>query len=74
MGDLYRIYLAAERDGLDFNLAYIPRTFTAQLNEPFETEYMRELFQLGYDMAVGGYPWAKAPPGFTAPEIEPPAS
>jgi hypothetical protein len=67
VGDLYRIYLAAQRDGLDFNLAYIPRTFTAPLKEPFETEYMRELFQLGYDMAVDGYPWANAPPGFAAP-------
>jgi len=67
VGDLYRIYLAAQRDGLDFNLAYIPRSFTKPLKEPFETEYMRELFQLGYDMAVDGYPWANAPPGFAAP-------
>jgi hypothetical protein len=74
VGDLYRIYLAAERDGIDFNLAYIPRTFTTPLEEPFDTEYMRELFQLGYDMAVQGYPWAKVPPGFTAPEIEPPVT
>lgn len=29
VGDLYRIYLAAERDGLDFKLAYIPATFNA---------------------------------------------
>jgi predicted acylesterase/phospholipase RssA len=74
VGDLYRIYLAAERDGVDFNLAYVPRTFTTPLNEPFDTRYMHELFQLGYDMAVRGYPWAKVPPGFTAPEIEPPVT
>jgi hypothetical protein len=74
VGDLYRIYLAAERDGIDFNLAYIPRRFTTPLEEPFDTKYMRELFQLGYDMAVHGYPWAKVPPGFTAPEIEPPVT
>lgn len=72
VGDLYRIYLAAQRDGLDFNLAYIPETFTTPLNEPFETAYMRELFELGYHLAVKGYPWAKVPPGFTAPQIEPP--
>ena len=35
----------AERDGVDFNLAYIPETFTTQLNEPFETAYMSELFR-----------------------------
>ena len=72
VGDLYRIYLTAQRDGVDFNLAYIPETFTTQLNEPFETSYMRELFAVGYDLAVKGYPWAKVPPGYTAPQIEPP--
>jgi hypothetical protein len=66
MGDLYRIYSIAERDGLDFNLAYIPTSFTRTLKEPFETAYMKELFQVGYDMAVKGFPWVKAPPGFLA--------
>jgi predicted patatin/cPLA2 family phospholipase len=72
VGDLYRIYLTSQRDGVDFNLASIPETFTTPLNEPFETAYMRELFGIGYGLAVKGYPWAKVPPGFTAPEIEPP--
>jgi predicted acylesterase/phospholipase RssA len=64
LGDLYRIYLTSKRDGIDFNLAYIPKSFTTKLEEPFENAYMSELFQLGYDMAVKGYPWEKAPPGF----------
>jgi hypothetical protein len=72
VGDLYRIYVTAQRDGVDYNLAYIPETFTTLLKEPFDTAYMRELFRVGYDLAAKGYPWAKAPPGWTAPEIEPP--
>ena len=72
VGDLYRIYASTQRDRIDFNLAYIPETFTRQLEGPFETAYMRELFQLGYDHGIAGYRWAKVPPGFTAPEIEPP--
>jgi Patatin-like phospholipase len=72
VGDLYRIYLAAQRDGIDFSLAYIPESFTTPLKEPFDTEYMKELFQVGYALAVNGYPWAKVPPGYTAPEVEPP--
>lgn len=64
LGDLYRIYLTFKRDEIDFNLAYIPRTFSRDLEEPFDSGYMNELFQLGYDMAVAGYPWHKAPPGF----------
>ena len=39
---------------------------------PFDTVYMRQLFQVGYGMAMRGYSWAKVPPGWTAPEIEPP--
>ena len=29
IGDLVQIYLIAERDGLDYNLAYIPPSFKA---------------------------------------------
>ncbi|HKF64373.1 MAG TPA: patatin-like phospholipase family protein [Dongiaceae bacterium] len=72
MGDLYRIYSIARRDGLDFNLAYIPKSFTRTLKEPFETAYMKDLFDVGYQMAVKGFPWAKAPPGFlTGAEPQP---
>jgi hypothetical protein len=72
VGDLYRIYIATQRDGFDYNLAYIPETFTTPLTEPFEGGYMRALFKVGHDLGVAGYPWAKAPPGWTAPEVEPP--
>lgn len=65
MGDLYQIYLTTQRDGFDYNLAYIPKTFTTTLKEPFETAYMKELFGVGYDAAAAGYRWDKAPPGFT---------
>lgn len=64
VGDLYRIYLETERDKVEFNLAFIPETFNTPHREEFDTEYMRALFQTGYDLAVDGYPWAKVPPGF----------
>jgi predicted acylesterase/phospholipase RssA len=70
VGDLYRIYLTAQRDDIDFNLAYIPMNFKTPLKEPFDTEYMRQLFQVGYDLAAKGYPWAKSPPSFAIPEAE----
>ena len=63
IGDLYTIYLETERDGLDFNLAYIPREFDAESKEVFDPDYMSQLFDLGYEMAKDGYPWAKLPPG-----------
>jgi predicted acylesterase/phospholipase RssA len=73
VGDLYRIYLATQRDRIDFNLAYIPETFTRELKEPFETAYMQDLFEVGRERALKGYQWAKVPPGYTAPASEPPA-
>ncbi|MDG4551278.1 MAG: patatin-like phospholipase family protein [Candidatus Contendobacter sp.] len=63
IGDLYKIYLTTQRDGVDFNLAYIPASFNAPHREEFDTEYMRQLYALGYDLAAKGYPWQKAPPG-----------
>ncbi len=64
IGDLYRIYLNAQRDGIDFNLAYIPATFKVVSKEPFDPEYMTQLFQVGFDLAMKGYPWEKTPPWF----------
>ncbi len=64
IGDLYRIYATAQRDGVDFYLAYVPASFNAPHREEFDTEFMRALYQTAYDIAVKGYPWQKAPPGF----------
>ena len=64
IGDLYRIYVAANRDKIDFNLASIPGGFTEELKEPFERGYMNDLFKIGYDLAAKGYVWSKYPPGY----------
>ena len=64
VGDLFRIYSITSRDGIDYNLAYIPKSFQVIHKEEFDTTYMRSLFQRGYDMALKGYPWEKQPPGF----------
>lgn len=64
VGDIYRIYATAERDGVDFNLGFVPASFDAPHKEEFDTTYMRQLYNVGYDMALKGYPWSKTPPGF----------
>jgi predicted acylesterase/phospholipase RssA len=64
IGDIYQIYALCERDGNDFNLAYIPAEFTEKPSEGFDPVYMGKLYELGYQMASKGYPWDKAPPGF----------
>jgi predicted acylesterase/phospholipase RssA len=70
VGDLFRIYLGARRDGFEYNLAYIPASFTARAEEPFDQVYMRQLFDYAYRLAKAGYPWIKAPPGFAPPSAE----
>jgi predicted acylesterase/phospholipase RssA len=69
IGDLYRIYLETCRDGLDFNLAYIPSDFTEKPSVEFDTQYMRKLFQMAYDRASDGYAWEKMPPELEAAPI-----
>ena len=62
IGDLYRIYSVTQRDGIDFNLAYIPPTFQTPHTRDFDTVYMRALYDEVYSMAEKGYPWTKKPP------------
>jgi hypothetical protein len=62
IGDLYRIYATTQRDGLDFNLAYIGADFSAPRAGDFDTAFMQALFDYGYKLAKAGYPWRKLPP------------
>lgn len=70
VGDLYRIFVNCQRDGIDYNLAYIPASFKEVAKEPFDPAYMTKLFQVGYDMAKKGYPWEKAPPAFETTTLD----
>jgi predicted acylesterase/phospholipase RssA len=63
IGDMYRMFLGAKRDGLDYNLAYVPDDFSVESDEPFDLDYMSALYDVGYHLAKDGYPWSKAPPG-----------
>ena len=64
IGDLYQIYALCERDGNNFNLAYIPASFTEVPTEGFDPVYMTKLYDLGYQMGLKGYDWKFTPPGF----------
>jgi predicted patatin/cPLA2 family phospholipase len=65
IGDMAMIYFAARRDGVDFNLAYVPDDFTLEPNESFDRDYMSQLFAVGHEAARKGFPWITGP---TAPE------
>lgn len=67
VGDLYRIFVATQRDNVEYNLAYIAPTFRPHPDEQFDTAYMRELYDYGKKLAEPGYKWEKFPPGYTRP-------
>ena len=64
VGDLQRMYLVAQRDGVGYNLAFIGDEFDVPLEEPFDQTYMRALFAYGRDLGRNGYPWHHVPPGY----------
>jgi predicted acylesterase/phospholipase RssA len=70
VGDVYRIYVFTKQRGTDFNLAYIPPDFMDESKEMFDPVAMRKLFDRGYQDAVNGYKWHKAPPGLEAGQEE----
>jgi hypothetical protein len=57
VNDITRIFLTTQRDGVNFRLAYIGPEFDAPRSEPFETAYMRALFDYGYQAGLQGR-WA----------------
>jgi hypothetical protein len=62
VGDLYELYVFAKRNGIDYNLAYIPGDFHDTSTQAFDPVYMTKLYDLGYRLAQQGYPWKKTPP------------
>jgi hypothetical protein len=66
LGDTYRIFATTQKDGVDFNLAFIGKEFNEPHEKEFDTEYMRKLFDYGYQKAIKGYPWQKTPPGYSS--------
>jgi hypothetical protein len=45
------------------------RATKRDLIEEFDPKYMNALFDLGYSLAQGGYPWQKLPPGYNPTSI-----
>lgn len=60
--DLMRIYFVTQRDGVDYNLAYIGSDFSHPEAGDFDKGYMNALFDYAYQQSRHGYPWKKVPP------------
>jgi predicted patatin/cPLA2 family phospholipase len=64
IGDVYRMYTQATRDGVDFNVASIPEDFTETSKSTFDRDYMNKLYKRGFLAAVTGTAWQKTPPDY----------
>lgn len=57
VNDIVRIYLATQRDGVAFRLAYIGPEFQETRDEPFDNRFMRALFAHGVAQGRAGDRW-----------------
>ena len=69
--DVLRTYFVTQRDGVDYNLAYIGTDFKAPKTGEFDQIYMNALYQYGYQQAKGGRAWHKTPPSLETPTMVP---
>jgi predicted patatin/cPLA2 family phospholipase len=61
---LDRAYVAAKNSGIGFNVATIPSSFNAPSRGAFDPDYMKALFNVGYDQGKSESPFAAEPPAF----------
>ncbi len=71
--DVVRVYNTTRADDVGYNLAFIGTEFTQELKEPFDTAYMRALFDNGFQRARSGFDWASRPPRVMSATPEPAA-
>jgi hypothetical protein len=61
---LDRAYVFAKHSGIGFNVATIPPDFNAPSRGAFDPNYMKALFNVGYDLGKSANPFATEPPPY----------
>ena len=61
---LDRAYVAAKHSGIGFNAATIPPDFSAPSRGAFDPNYMKALFNVGYNLGKSATPFASEPPPY----------
>lgn len=70
IGDLYRIWITALRDGFNFQLAWIPFDFDVEPSEPFDPVHMTALFERGRSDMLSGKAWRSYPPPMEPEDVD----
>ena len=66
IGDLFRLYVTAQENGFRYYLAHVPNDYQMATDELFDPDYMRPLYQIGYEQGKRGGCWLSKPPGLAA--------
>ena len=61
--DVLRTYFVAQRDKVDYNLAFIGTDFESPKDGEFDQRYMQSLYAYGVQQIRSGRAWHKIPPG-----------
>ena len=69
VGDLYRMYLFANKNDISYRLTSIPLDFSEEPAEMFDPEYMKTLFSLGFHRGQRPDHWQQKPPEFPAIDL-----
>ena len=69
VGDLYRLYLFAQKNDITYHLTFIPPDFSEEPDEMFDREYMRSLFDLGFQKGLKPDHWQRKPPEFESSNV-----
>ncbi len=69
VGDLYRLYLIAQKNNMAYQLMHIPPDFSKVPAELFDREYMQALFDLGFKKGLQSDDWQREPPEFNTTDV-----
>jgi len=68
---LDRAFVAAKNSGIGYNVATIPPSFSAPSRGPFDPDYMKALFDVGYELGKSGAAFAATPPPYPDQSMTP---
>jgi len=71
IGDLFRLYVTAQYNKFHYYLAHVPNDFYRKTDEMFDPDYMRPLYQIGYEQGKQGGCWYATPPGLKMRKNDP---
>jgi len=60
---LYRMHLHAEKDGYGFQYVGLPDDYEPEIDEPYNPEEMRRMFDIGFEIGRAGDGWRTSLPG-----------